>query len=201
MLIYELASVEDRGSYWNVTGVTKNTFESVDKEAKYLKLSHAASKIIQDALVEGHEVRVIKPLSVDEVLPGEVQVLKIAEDDIAAFRNSAIRRVRMVVNPEFVSVSGLSFYGFICLNNELADKGFFITDENRESKYLAILETGDEKLIAKLEDYLNYRDEIGRTAAFYKSFEEFRRNVNNETDKDKITKLADDFLEVFYSRF
>lgn len=201
MLIYELASVEDRGSYWTVTGLTTNGLDTVDQEEKHLKLSHSAYKIIQDAIMNGHEVRVIKPLQVNEVLPGEVKIVKVEEDDIVAFRNSAIRRVRMVVNPEFVSVSGLSFYGFICLNNELADKGFFITDENRESKYLAILETGDEKLIAKLEDYLNYRDEIGRTAAFYKSFEEFRRNVNNETDKDKITKLADDFLEVFYSRF
>jgi hypothetical protein len=201
VLIYELASVEDRGSYWTVTGLTTNGLDTVDQEEKHLKLSHSAYKIIQDAIMKGHEVRVIKPLQVNEVLPGEVKIVEVEEDDIVAFRNSAIRRVRMVVNPEFVSVSGLSFYGFICLNNELADKGFFITDENRESKYLAILETGDEKLIAKLEDYLNYRDEIGRTAAFYKSFEEFRRNVNNETDKDKITKLADDFLEVFYSRF
>lgn len=201
MFTYELASVEDRGSYWMVTGVTKTSLDTADRAESYLKLSFVAYKLIQDAILEGHEVRIHKPLYASEVLPGEVKILKVAEDDISAQKASAIKRVRTLINPELASVSGLAFYGFMCLNNELADKGFFITDENRESKYLSILETGDEKLIQKLEDYLNYRDEIARVSALHKKFEAFRKNINNETDKDKITKIADDFMTDFYSRF
>lgn len=201
MFTYELASVQDRGSYWYVTGVTKTSLDTADREEDYLKLSFVAYKLIQDAIMEGHEVRINKPLYTNEVLPGEVKILKVAQDDIVEIRSSAIKRVRIIINPELASVSGLAFYGFTCLNNELADKGFFITDENRESKYLAILETGDEKLIQKLEDYLNYRDEISRVASLHKNFEAFRKNVMAETDKDKITKLADDFLTDFYSRY
>lgn len=201
MISYNLAIVEDRGSFWQVMGVTKNSLSTADSEEKYLKLSHSSYKKIEDAILGGSEVRIVKPLRVGEVLPDEVKILKVAEDDIVGIRESAIKRVRIIITPQIASLSGLSLYGFMCLNNELADKGFFITDENRESKYLAILETGDEKLIQKLEDYLNYRDEISRVSSLYKKFETFRKNLMNEADKDKISKLADDFLTEYYSNF
>lgn len=107
----------------------------------------------------------------------------------------------MIVTPELAAISGLAMYGFICLNNELAEKGFFITDENRESMYLKILETGDEKMIAKLEDYLNYKDEIARVAALHDKFEQFRKDINNSESEEEITGITDRFLEDFYSRY
>lgn len=201
MMIYDVAMVEDKGSYWDIQGVTQNSFDTVDKDQKYLKLSAVSAKLIQDAIVAGHEVRVTKPLRANEVLPMEVNIIKVKEDDVDAFRNSQIKRVRMLINPELASLSGLSLYGFICLNNELCDKGYFITDSNRESKYLSILETGDEKLISLLEDYLNYKDEVARVASLHKIFEKFRKDIKDEDDKEKMQKLADDFMSVFYSRF
>lgn len=36
---------------------------------------------------EGHEIRIHKPLHTTEVLPGEVRVLKAAEDDISGIRH------------------------------------------------------------------------------------------------------------------
>lgn len=201
MISYNLAIVEDRGSFWQVMGVTKNSLSTADSSENYLKLSHSSYKKIEDAILDGNDVRIVKPLRVGEVLPDEVKISKVAEDDIVGTRESAIKRVRMIITPQIASLSGLSLYGFICLNNELSDKGFFITDENRESKYLSILETGDEKLIQKLEDYLNYRDEISRISSLYKKFEVFRKEVMNETDKDKLTKLADDFLTNYYANY
>lgn len=201
MMMYDLAMVEDRGSYWDVTGVTHNTLSVQDLESHLLKLSAVSAEIIKKALVEGNEVRVYKPLTASEVIPTDIKVLKVKEDDIVAFRNATIKRVRMIVNPELASVSGLSYYGFMCLNNELADKGFFITEENREAKYLAILETGDEKLIEKLEQYLNYRDEIARVSALHKKFEALRKDILNEEDMEKIAKMANDFMDDYYSKF
>lgn len=201
MMIYDVAMVEDHGSYWDVQGVTQNSFDTVDKENKYLKLSAVSAKLIQDAIAAGHVVRVTKPLRSMEVLPSEVKILKVKEGDLDALKDSHIKRVRMLINPELASTSGLTFYGFICLNNELADKGYFITDSNRESKYLSILETGNEKLIALLEDYLNYRDEIARVANLHKLFEQFRKDIKNETSPESIQQLADAFMETFYSRF
>lgn len=201
MMIYEVAAVEDRGSYWSVSGVTEQSFATAETTERYLKLSAVSTKLIKDAILAGHEVRINKPLQFNEVLPNEVKVIKVAQDDIVSIKESAVKRVRLLINPELASVSGLTFYGFICLNNELADKGFFITDQNREKKYLEILETGDEKLIEKLETYLNYKDEIARVSHLNTKFMEFRKKINEEADAAKINKLADDFLDMFYAGF
>lgn len=201
MMLYEVALVEDRGSYWTVTGVTENSFTTVDQESRYLKLSAVSAKIIKDAILDSNEVRISKPLLAMEVLPNEVKVIKHEKDDVDMFKQSQLKRVRMLINPVMASMSGFAFYRFICLNNELADKGYFITDENRESKYLAILESGDEKMIMKLEDYLNSRDEISKVNSLNKKFEEHFKKVMQETNNEMVTKLTDEFMDDFYSRF
>lgn len=69
----------------------------------------------------------------------------------------------------------------------LADKGFVITEENREEKYLEILETGDETNINLLEEYLICRDNINHFIQYKK--------VYNET-KEKLLDLDDDDEEL-----
>lgn len=201
MMEYEVASVEDRGTYWEVLNVLKSTFETEDRGEKYLRLSHITYKKIEKAMRSGRRVTIRKPLETVEVLPGSLEIIDVDPGDLKNIRDYNLRRARMIVTPELASISGLAMYGFICLNNELAEKGFFITDENRESMYLKILETGDEKLIAKLEDYLNYRDEIGRVAALHDKFEQFRKDINNSESEEEITGITDRFLEDFYSRY
>lgn len=200
-MIYEVAKVEDKGSYWFITGVTESSFLSDDQIGKYLRLSSVSTKLIKDALLNGEEVRVYKPLTADEVLPREVKILKVAEDDIEAFKQNQLKRVRMVFNSNLATYSGLTYFNFLGLNNELADMGYLITDENRESKYLALLESGNEMNISKLEDYLNSRDEISRVSSLYKKYEEFCKKIKAETDMSAIEKMANNFIDDFYSRF
>ena len=44
--------------------------------------------------------------------------------------------------------------------SELADEGYFITNKNREEMYLKILETGDDRIIELLEQYLILKDSL-----------------------------------------
>ena len=78
--------------------------------------------------------------------------------------------------------------------------GFAITNNNREEKYLEILETGDEDLISKLEDYLNYKDEIERIASLERNFAQVQRSINN-ADEEDIEGIVASFLEDFYKNF
>lgn len=202
MIIYELALVEDHGAYWNVTNVTKNTLDALaNRNEKMLKLSYMAYEIIKGALENHLVVHINKSLQTDEVLPGEVTV--IAPDQanpLTSRRQAAIAKVRMIVTPELAKVSGLSLYGFTVLNNDMINAGYAITNTNREEKYLEILETGDEELIQKLEDYLNYKDEIERVASLERKFSAFQRKVNN-ADLEEIEGLENEFLEQFYKGF
>lgn len=202
-IIYDLAIVQDRGTHWVVTNVTKNTLDNrADREESYLKLNSATFEIIKTAITGNKLVKVNKTLVADEVMPWEVEVVDLGETDpLQESRNAAITKVRMLVTPEMSKASGLALYGFIILNNDLAANGYFITNENREEKYLEILETGDEKLIAKLEDYLNYKDEIEAVAQLERKFSAFRNEVRTASTSDEVKKIEERFLERFYSNF
>jgi len=202
-IIYDLAVVQDRGTHWVVTNVTQNTLDNrADREEKYLPLNSAAYDIIKDAVLKGKTAKIQKELQVNEVLPWEVEIVDIAETDpLDDARNASITKIRMLVTPELSKISGFALYGFMILNNDLANSGYFITNENREEKYLEILETGDEKLIQKLEDYLNYKDEIEAVAHLERKFTKFRKDIRNATTPEEVKELESIFLEKFYSNF
>lgn len=201
-MIYELAIVDDHGSYWQVTNVVKNTFDNLaDREEKVLRLSYNAYQKIKDALLEGKIVHIPKSLQTDEVSPFEVEIINVGEvNPLKDKRNAAITKVRMLVTPELAKISGFALYGFTVLNNDMINAGYAITNSNREEKYLEILETGDEELITKLEDYLNYKDEIERICALERKFSQFQRNVNN-ADEEDIEGLVTSFLDDFYKNY
>lgn len=202
-IIYDLAIVQDRGTHWFVTNVTQNTLDNLaDKDEKVLRLSYMSHQLIKQALMEGKKVHIHKTLQTGEVLPGEFDIIDLKETDpIQDARDAATVKIRMLVTPELSKISGLSLYGFMILNNDLANQGYFITNENREEKYLEILETGDEKLIAKLEDYLNYKDEIEAVAHLERRFTAFRNELRNATTVEDIKAIEERFLERFFANF
>jgi hypothetical protein len=203
MMLYDLALVQDRGPNWFVTNVTKNTLDNLaDKEEKILKLSAVSYEIISEALKNGKKVFIEKNMLTNEVLPFEVNVVENDENDILEdTKNSSIIKIRMLVTPELAKISSFSLYGFTVLNNDLASSGYFITNANREEKYLEILETGDEELISKLEDYLNYKDEIETIASLERKFSKFKSDLNNCNSVEEVKKVEEIFLENFYSNF
>jgi ribosomal protein S17 len=202
-IIYDLATVQDRGSYWFVTNVTQNTLDNqAEKDEKILRLSYMSHQLIKQALMAGKKVHIHKTLQTGEVLPGEFDVVDLAETDpIQEARDSSVVKIRMLVTPDLSKISGFALYGFMILNNDLASNGYFITNENREEKYLEILETGDEKLIAKLEDYLNYKDEIEAVAHLERRFAAFRNEIRTATTVEEIKAIEERFLERFYANF
>ena len=201
-MIYELANVIDKGTHWEVTNVTKNTLDNlVNRDEKLLKLSYMAYKAIQNGLNNNKIVQITKELVTDEVLPNEVTYLKLGDtNELQEHKNAALAKVRMLITPELASIAGLTMYGFIVLNNDLVNAGYAITNDNREEKYLSILETGDETLINKLEDYLNYKDEIERVSHLERKFATFKSEIDNAPLED-IEGIQNKFLEDFYSRY
>jgi hypothetical protein len=198
-MIYELALVRDSGTHWQVTGITSNTLDNiVNTDEQYLKLSTMAAERIKASLDNGCKNIIIpKTLQTLEVLPGEVIVEDIDPADIKNVKSAEIRRIRALITPEIASISGVTLYSWIILNNELSSKGYFIYDDNREEVYLSILETGDDELINKLEEYLNYKDEISRVAHLNSKFSNIIKEIMTLTDKDKVTEKADKFIKEY----
>jgi hypothetical protein len=198
-MIYDLAIVEDRGSVWRVIGLTTNENEP---SSFAVKLSAQAKNHIQQALDENKIVDIKKRESTYEFTPFDLEILDPeTQDPLKLCKDHALIRVRTIFTPELGKLSGLTIYGFTILNNDLSSRGFFITNENREEKYLEILETGDEQLIAKLEDYLNYKDEIEAVAHLERKFSKFRTAIKSASTVDEVNTITDKFLEDFYLRY
>jgi len=101
-----------------------------------------------------------------------------------------IQIIRKIINKSEDFLSKLKMINAIelmLLNNELADKGFTITDANREEKYLEILEKEDKELLDLLERYLELKDII--SPLIFKS-----KMVHKEIEKLHI--LDDNSIEV-----
>lgn len=204
-MIYELAIVQDRGPYWYVTNVTKNVLDNqANTDEKVLKLSYVAYQQIKDAILAGHAVHIRKNMRIDEVLPGDYEIIAVGSketDILEETKRASTIKVRMLVTPELAKISGFAMYGFIVLNNDLLNAGYAITNDNREEKYLEILETGDEKLISKLEDYLNYKDEIESVSQLERKFSTFRNQLSMANSVESVIELEQKFLETFYRNF
>ena len=88
----------------------------------------------------------------------------------------------------------LDYLYYIDINNELNDRGYFITDSNKEEKYLEILETEDDHLIDLLEEFLILKDQLSALKTARKTFlnviERLREVSENDTEElDKIEQL------------
>ena len=202
-MIYNMAIVEDRGSYWHVVNVDKNTAQSfVDLDEKRIRLSFSAYTLISQALHDGKQIRINKTLQSDEVTPFEFKIIDTdVENVLADAQSAALVKIRMLVTPQIAQIAGLTMYGFIVLNNDLIDAGYAFTNNNREEKYLEIIETGNEALITKLEDYLKYRDEIEKVAALERKFSAYKQNVQTASTVEEVKKLEEDFLTDFYRSY
>lgn len=200
IFIYDLAIVEDRGSYYQVVGVTKNSFDLLaNKTDTYLKLSESAYQIIKAASDDGKSIRITKPLMANEVLPGEVQVIDVEKTDVEAAVDSAVIRVRKLVTFELSKVSGFTLYEFNTIHTELLEEGFFITNKNREQKYIEIIETGDIEIIEKLERYLEAKDTLDRAYSIKKRVDEFVTKIKKMSTVDEIKEAENKFVADFYA--
>lgn len=199
-IVYDLAIVEDRGSYYQVLGLTKNTFDVVaNGEEKHLKLSSIAADIIRDELSKGNSVRLPKVLQFGEVLPGELQIIKAQDDPLQAHKNAAIYKLKQLVTFELGKISSFDLYRYNVLHDELAAEGYFITSKNREQKYIEIIESGDINLISSLEKYLESRDTLDRAVSAHERLDSIIKTVQSQSQTSEVDRLLNEFLTTFYA--
>lgn len=146
-----------------------------------------------------YSIIVLKPIE-DEIKLYDVNII---ENKRLNQENNELDEMKNFYNIKFIqlfdkhiaTISHLTYYEFTCLNNILADKGFFITDENREEKYIEILESEDEELINILEKYLLCKDEIERVYAGYNNYKNFKLELEECENIEEVEEKAKYFLE------
>lgn len=86
---------------------------------------------------------------------------------------------------------------FILLHDKFASKGFIVTEENREEMYIKIIESGDEKLIEDLEQYINLQEkmtELSERASNYDKVISELRDAMDYNDIEECNAIVKDYL-------
>ena len=90
-----------------------------------------------------------------------------------------------------IATSFFEIYEFIVVTGMLASQGVFITDENRESTYLNIINTGDEGLISALERYLEIKDSMDSLVSQYKNVSDYMKRLQKVESKEELTAVKE----------
>lgn len=113
-------------------------------------------------------------------------------DDITELVNNIIE----TVNKEFLLKSKkfeINMHMYISSAMYLMSRGYFITEENKNKKYIEIIQTKDSDLINKLNTYLSYYDKMDLYKIFYDRYTEFLNNLSKLSNKDEILELFENY--------
>jgi hypothetical protein len=106
-------------------------------------------------------------------------------------------KVRGILGDDLLTFTLLDFVTFMQLNNKFAAIGIFITEKNKEEKYIEIIETGDETLIEDLEQYITLLDNIKiiqKKKDEYTKIIESLQQLQNYEDTESVNSIVEGYL-------
>lgn len=189
-MVYDVADVNDCGEYYSINFVTKNTGQFLREGSTYIPLSNVAAEEAQKGVDDGMIVSFPKGL-LSEVTLGDLTFQP--TDGLVMKQRLTINKARNLLSTSTSSINGFDFMNFFLSNNTLASKGYFVTEANREEKYIEIINTGDTDLILALEEYLTSLDRLGLSNYQYKRFKTFSEEVEMCETEDEVSQLEKDY--------
>lgn len=131
----------------------------------------------------------------------KIKVEQIEGIDTSTYAGKAIKSVktklRGIMGDEILTMTLIDFVSFMLLNNKFANKGIFITHNNKEEKYIEIIETCDEELINDLEKYIILLDklkEIEIKKEEYCNIVDSLKSLNDYNDRLSINSIIEEYL-------
>ena len=157
-------------------------------------VNNITAQIVETMFNQGKQVYYKSNCKSIELMPYDI----FSGDDVTdlnILRNQKLSDAKYCISHQQALVTGLMMFDFICINNELIDKGYVITDYNREDKYIEILEADDEDLVDKLERYLNARDAITRASFLENEYQKFYTDIKQAQTEEDILKTSSEFMQ------
>jgi len=150
---------------------------------------------IKTSLEEGKLVlfpkNLLNPLTIHDL------IIQPTLDIVVATRIGINIQARQFISNRMGSLSVFDFYGFTLINNELIDRGYVITNDNREQKYLEIVNTGKQILIDTLDMYLTIRDRLSEHHTMYKQYRDFWLLLKDMTTVEEMENGLIAFKQLF----
>jgi len=200
------------GKYYNyplrIESLSTKELEIMDTSMKFLPISDLAAGIITAERKKGNTVLISKEIIDNEVNFNDLYIIsnkdykeietmdttkKSDDEDEEEFKERVFEKIKAdylqkaleLKMPTVTLDKVLRVYDYIEIWGRLFNKGYVITEENKEDIYIDIIEKDDEELLNLLERLLNIKS----------NFEEFR--VQNEN----YINLVEEFDFMFYDDF
>jgi hypothetical protein len=106
-------------------------------------------------------------------------------------KNDEIANYRHMINRLFLNMNLMDMYDFMMIQNRFNSLGHFITEDNKEEVYLAIINDGDESLITDLENYLTAMEELNAINKRYKKFRGAIHKIVEAKDEEDLDSVID----------
>lgn len=123
----------------------------------------------------------------------------IISDEGNFLKSNYIHTLCSTIAKIFARIPQFTYFKYSQLNNYFNSKGFFITEENREEKYIEILEKDDEIMMAKLEEYLRVLTQLNSFDRMYQAFLNALDEIEMTEDEDKMDQIVKEALNYFSS--
>jgi hypothetical protein len=117
-----------------------------------------------------------------------------ATENLDILKDLAMTDVQNKFNASMNVVAVFELYNVMMINNELAANGYFITNDNREEKYIDIINSGDENLITLLQTYLEMKDRIDPMWEYYNKVNEFKLTLKDMETIEEVTTARDNLI-------
>lgn len=88
-------------------------------------------------------------------------------------------------------VTQLDLFEFMVGFANLANEGYFITNDNREEKYLEILSTNNENLLTKLEKYLDAKDKFDDLNRRNRKVQNVKKQIEQATTVEELKEIEE----------
>lgn len=182
--------LKDIGSEWLVTSVQTDMYKiTPDIEILEIKdtnlFSYLADLIAEKKVVKFSKY--IEDLKIDNLVIGNESSTK----------ESFIKELHKQIARVFCLIPSYTYFRYSYLNNIFASKGIFITQENREEKYIEILEKNDDDLMKYLEEYLNVMNKLEYFESMYAKYLNACEELNKTSDELVMKQITDEAITFF----
>lgn len=187
--------IQDIGTGYEITNtkVVDDSFE-VDTNRFVEATSLDFFEFVKTLLDDSHRVMyhnsVGIPTSASELLIEDL-------DELTVAKAKARTRAKHILKERLDWTIMFEFYRFQMASNYLVNRGYYITEDNREEKYLEIVATNDENLILILDGYLDAVDKIQPYYNIYRTYYKLKEDVNGAADVATINQFLSDFANVW----
>lgn len=136
---FELLLVKDKGTYWEVIGITYSNAMLVEPDCSMLRATLFTIEHCKKALSEGKRITISKTTEYSEV---QIKDLIVEEtNELERYKQMAINEVAARMHQAIFAVNVFDLMDYLGYYISLLNAGYYITDSNREDKYFELIES------------------------------------------------------------